>query len=72
MADATIDWSPLPSAQDVVDGPVRDVTCVNEAGDKVESGNRYSVGDSVTMCSASDSSGNEGDCSFVITVVGTS
>ncbi len=70
MADATVDWSPLPSAQDAVDGVLHDVTCVNEAGEHVESGSRFSVGDSVTTCSASDKSGNEGRCGFSTNVTG--
>ncbi|XP_038071849.1 hyalin-like [Patiria miniata] len=66
--DAAVDWSPSPSAHDVVDGPVPNVTCADE-GEMVESGGRFPIGETEVTCIARDSAQNEGNCSFFITVI---
>ena len=68
--DAAVVWSPLPSAKDVVDGVVPDVTCEDDDGREIDSGDRFSAGDTMITCSAVDSLGNQGNCSFTITVIG--
>ena len=69
-ADAVVDWSPSPSAEDVVDSSIPNVTCKGQDGDMAELGGRFPIGESEITCVALDSAQNEGNCSFVVTVIG--
>ncbi|XP_022111981.1 hyalin-like isoform X2 [Acanthaster planci] len=68
-ADAAVKWSPLPSAEDAVEGPVPTVVCTDEGGKAAESGNRFPAGNTMVTCSAMDSVGNKGNCSFLIIIL---
>ena len=72
MADANVTWSPLPSANDTVEGPIdpSNITCEDVAGNVVMSGDRFAVGTTTVTCRANDSIPHEGFCQFSITVVG--
>ena len=70
MADASVTWSPLPSANDTVDGPITTIVCENLAGNVVMSGDRFAVGTTTVTCRANDSIPLEGSCQFNITVFG--
>ena len=69
MADAAVDWSPPPLAVDAAEGVVK-VRRYNEDDQVVQTGDRFQPGTTDVTCSASDSSGNENSCEFVITVTG--
>ena len=70
MAYAIITWSPLPSANDTVDGIITTIVCNDGAGNVVMSGDRFAVGTTTVTCRANDSIPLEGSCQFNITVVG--
>ena len=72
MIDAAVTWSPLPSANDTVDGPIPPSTIVCEVGpgNVVISGDRFPVGTTTVTCRANDTTLNEGSSQFNITVVG--
>ena len=72
MADAIVTWSPLPSANDTVDGPIPPSTIVCEVspGNVVMSGDRFLVGTTTVTCRANDTALNEGSSQFNITVIG--
>ena len=68
--DAAVDWSLSPSARDGVEGVIANVSCIGEDGVQVVSGGRFPAGDTLVTCLAVDSIGNEGNCTFILTVVG--
>ena len=72
MADAIVTWSPLPSANDTVDGPIlsTNIVCDDGAGNVVMTGDGYPVGATTVTCKANDTALNEGSCEFNITVIG--
>ena len=72
MADTSITWSPLPSANDTVDGVIDPTTivCHDGSGNVVMSGDRFVVGTTTVTCRANDSIPHEGSCQFNVTVVG--
>ena len=70
MADASVIWSPLPTANDTVDGVITTIVCDTGAGNAVISGDRFAVGTTTVTCRANDSALNEGSCEFNITVTG--
>ena len=72
MSDAAVTWSPLPSANDTVDGVINPTTivCEDAAGNVVTSGDRFPVGTTTVTCRANDTALNEGSGQFNITVVG--
>ena len=72
MADAIVTWSPMPSANDTVDGPIPPSTIVCEVGpgNVVMSGDRFLVGTTTVTCRANDTALNEGSSQFNITVIG--
>ncbi len=74
MANASVTWSPAPSAYDVVEGTITaaGIICRDGSGSVVSSGGKYGVGTTSVTCSASDSVPLVGSCQFTITVVGTS
>lgn len=74
MADVVVNWSPLPSANDVVEGtiPSANITCEDDAGNVVMSGDRFRAGTTTVTCKANDTSLNEGSKQFTITVIGES
>ena len=55
---------------DTVEGLLPDVLCEDGEGNAVVSGGRFAAGETVVSCSAADSVGNAGNCSFIITIVG--
>ena len=73
MADAAVVWSSLPSATDVVEGPISNasIICQNDAGNVVISGGRYPAGTTTVTCRANDTALNEGSIQFTITVIGS-
>ena len=72
MPVANVTWSPLPSANDTVDGSIlaANIMCENGSGTVVMSGDTYVVGLTSVTCRANDTALNEGSCEFNITVVG--
>ena len=72
MADAIVTWSPMPSANDTVDGVIDPTTIVCEVspGNVVRSGDRFLVGTTTVTCRANDTALNEGSSQFNITVIG--
>ena len=72
MIDAGVTWSPLPTANDTVDGVIDPTTivCDDGAGNVLMSGDRFRVGTTEVTCKASDSVPQEGSCKFNITVIG--
>ena len=72
MPDASVHWSPLPTALDAFEGtiPAANIVCEDEAGNVVVSGGRYRVGTTTVTCRANDTSLNEGSSQFNITVIG--
>ena len=61
-------------AKDDVDGIIWSnlITCRdNDDGTTVRSGDPFKVGETAITCSASDSSGNLGQCGFSVNVIGT-
>ena len=72
MAVANVTWSPLPSANDNVDGSIlaANIICEDGSGTVVMSGDTYAVGLTSVTCRANDTALNEGSCEFNITVVG--
>ena len=72
LANASVIWSPLPSAYDVVDRAVNssNVTCVDSSGRVVMSEDSFRVGTTRINCSVSDAAMNVGSCEFNITVLG--
>ena len=72
MADAAVTWSPMPSANDTVDGVIAPSTIVCEVspGNVVMSGDKFPVGTTTVTCRANDTALNEGSSQFNITVVG--
>ena len=70
MIDAVVTWSPLPSANDTVEGPIIIIICEASPGNVVMSGDRFPVGTSRVTCRANDTVPNEGSCQFNITVIG--
>ena len=72
MAVANVTWSPLPSANDTVDGAINatNIICEDGLGTVVMSGDTYAVGLTSVTCRANDTALNEGLCEFKITVVG--
>ena len=72
MTDAIVTWSPLPSANDTVDGliPPSTIVCEVGPGNVVMSGDRFPVGTTTVTCRANDTALNEGSSQFNITVVG--
>ena len=72
MTDAIVTWSPLPSANDTVDGVIDPTTIVCEIspGNVVMSGDRFQVGTTTVTCRANDTALNEGSSQFNITVIG--
>ena len=72
MADASVTWSPLPSADDVVEGSIlpANIICEDDSGNVVMSGDRFPVGTTTVTCRANDTALNEGSSQFTITVVG--
>ena len=72
-ADSIIVWAPPLSATDIVDGlnPSTSITCVDDLGVSVASGDRYAVGVTTVYCSVRDAALNLQTTQFVITVLGT-
>ena len=72
VADAIVTWSPLPSANDTIDGVIApsSIVCEVGPGNAVMSGDRFAVGTTTVTCRANDSVPLEGNCQFNITVVG--
>ncbi len=72
MATVVVNWTPLPSAVDTVEGAIlaANIICRDQLGGVVASGDRYPVGTTRVTCTASDSVPNTGTKQFTITVVG--
>ena len=72
MTSAIVSWTQLPTANDVVDGPIlaANIICENTALVAVTSGGSYPVGTTTVTCKASDTALNEGVCSFDVAVEG--
>ena len=71
MSDAAIEWSSMVSATDNVDVlDSTNITCSDEAGNTVLSGDTFGLGNTTLTCVAVDAALNEGECRFVITVLG--
>ena len=72
MADAIVTWSPLPSANDIVEGAIdpSTIVCEDDSGNVVMSGDTFPVGTTTVTCRANDTALNEGSSQFNITVVG--
>ena len=68
MTESIATWSPLPSANDVVDGEIlaANITCEDDAGNVVMSGDLYPLGLTKVTCRANDTALNEGSCEFYI------
>ena len=73
MTDAPAVWSPMPSANDTVDGVIDPSTIVCEVspGNVVVSGDIFPVGTTTVTCRANDTALNEGSSQFDVTVLGT-
>ena len=74
MPDVVVNWSPMPSATDSVDGPIlsAEIRCEDDAGNVVMSGDRFRAGTTTVTCKANDTSLNEGSAQFTIIVIGES
>ncbi len=72
MPDVAINWSPMPTASDTVEGSIdaSTIICSDNSGNVVRSGDRFSVHLTTVTCRVSDSVPQEGMCQFNITVVG--
>ena len=70
VAGANVNWAPLPTANDSVDGNITTIVCEDSQGNVVMSGDLYPVGLTTVTCRANDSIPLEGSCQFNITVVG--
>ena len=73
MANASVTWIPLPTANDTVDGPINatSIVCSDDLGNVVESDDRFQVRLTTVTCRVNDSASLEGMCQFNITVEGT-
>ncbi|XP_033642798.1 uncharacterized protein LOC117302922 [Asterias rubens] len=71
MPDVVVNWSPMPSATDSVDGPIlsAEIRCEDDAGNVVMSGDRFRAGTTTVTCKANDTSLNEGSAQFTIIVI---
>ena len=72
MTNGLVIWSPLPSANDTVEGLISPATigCDDGAGSVVMSGDLYPVGTTTVTCRANDTALNEGSCQFDVVVQG--
>ena len=69
MNQAAVVWSPLPSANDTVDGILASdrIICVDDSGNQVASGVDFGIGLTTIICTAQDAASNEATCDFNIT-----
>ncbi|XP_071802621.1 hyalin-like [Asterias amurensis] len=70
MANASVTWIPLPTANDTVDGPINatSIVCSDDLGNVVKSDDRFQVRLTMVTCRVNDSASLEGMCQFNITV----
>ena len=69
---AAVVWPQQPTAMDNVDGSITNITCTDHGGNVVTSGGSYALGPTTVTCTARDSSGRQGMCTFEVTVTGMS
>ena len=71
MINGIATWSPSPSANDTVEGPITPATIVCDNGTmSVMSGDTFPVGTTTVTCRANDTALNEGSCQFDVVVQG--